>query len=553
MAGPSKKQRVLASSQAGSVSKLNARQLEDEALRNNKNRLRNVDPLQHQQSIIQHRIKELREDLPHLYGYPWYKWAKEFFESRNRMNLLVAGNQLSKSSSAIRKNIEWACNKKLWPELWETTPKIFWYFYPTESVAAVEFEKKWVPEFLPRGAMKNHSEYGWDVEYTNGTLTALHFKSGVTIYFKTYGQKVVNLQTATIHMVTADEEIDEIYVDELLARLRSTRGYFNQVFTATRGLQLWYRAMECIGSDDEAFRSAFKQSVSMYDCQFYEDGTPSKWTLERIHEAEAQCTSKREILKRIMGRFVRDEGLRYEPFDPDKNVVPAVPTPKNWRHYAAVDIGSGGGKGRSSGAIVIVAVDPTNTLGRVVRSWRGNNEETTAADILARYRLLRHDINITQASYDYASREFGIIAARAGEGFIRADKARVTGEATINTLFKSGALLIEAGEYHNQKLVTELMSVPGGPLKNRSYVDDLTDSLKYACSMIPWDFAKLTPGESRKYEEVRDEVPEASWSAQEYVAWEIRQRRGEADPKAQSKGWAEFEAECDEWNEAYGS
>jgi hypothetical protein len=230
-----------------------------------------------------------------------------------------------------------------------------------------------------------------------------------------------------------------------------------------------------------------------------------------------------------------------------------VPTPKTWRYYAAVDIGSGGGKGRSSGAIVIVAVDPTNTQGRVVRTWRGDHEETTAADILVKYRELRADIHITQASYDYASREFGLIAARAGEGFIRADKARVTGEATVNTLFKSGALLVEAGMYHNQKLITELMSIPGGPQKNRAYQDDLGDSLKYVCSLIPWDFAKLTPGESRKYEESRDEIPEAQWTAQEYVAWEIRQRRGEADPNTKSKGWADFEDECAEWNEAYGS
>lgn len=41
--------------------------------------------------------KKLQDGLPHLYGYPFYKWAREFFESKNRLNFLLAGNQLSKA------------------------------------------------------------------------------------------------------------------------------------------------------------------------------------------------------------------------------------------------------------------------------------------------------------------------------------------------------------------------------------------------------------------------------------------------------------------------
>ena len=268
-------------------------------------RMKNLDPLTFQQSLIKARIQELREDLPHLYGWNWYTWTREFFESRNRMNLLCAANQIGKSSAAIRKNIEWACNKKLWPELWSTPPKQFWYFYPSDEVATIEVEKKWVPEFLPRGEMKNHENYGWDIEYKSGDVSAIHFRSGCSIYFKSYGQKTINLQTSSVHMMTFDEEAPEEIVNECLARLRATRGYFCQIFTATRGLQLWYRAMECIGTEEEVFKDAWKRSVSMRDCMFYEDGTPSPWTAERTKEAESFCTSQSEILKRIDGRFVK--------------------------------------------------------------------------------------------------------------------------------------------------------------------------------------------------------------------------------------------------------
>ena len=514
-------------------------------------RMKNLDPITFQQSIIKNRIKELRDDLPHLYGWGWYSWAKEFFESRNRMNLLCAANQIGKSSSAIRKNIEWACNKKLWPELWDTTPKQFWYFLPSDSVATIEVEKKWVPEFLPRGDMKNHENYGWDIEYKSGDVFAIHFRSGCSIFFKSYGQKVINLQTSSVHMMTFDEEAPEEIINECLARLRATRGYFNQVFTATRGLQVWYRAMECVGTSEEMFSSAWKRSVSMRDCMYYEDGTPTKWTAERIAEAESYCTSKSEILKRIDGRFVKDEGRKYVAFDPDTCTYAAVDEiPANWRYYAGVDIGSGG-RGRSAGAIVIVAVSPELDQGKVVRTWRGDYEETTAKDILEKYKELKKGIVITQACYDYQSREFGLIASRSGEPFLPADKERDSGTQIMNTLFQSRALMIAHAEYDNQKLVTELMSVPTGE-KNRKYQDDLTDALRYVVKLIPWDFPKISP-HLKMDEEVKDEVPKQEWSAKEYQAWEIRQRRGEMQDDIKKDDWHDFSQEIDAWNEAYGN
>lgn len=522
-------------------------------------RNRNIDPVIYQKSLVKHRIAMLKEDLPHLHGRKWYAWARKFFESTNRINLLCAANQISKSSTAIRKNIEFAGNPDKW-KIWKTKPQQFWYFYPTSEIATIEFEKKWVPEFLPRGEMKNHQTYGWDVTYDKGEIQALHFRSGVSIYFKAYSQHIKNLQTATLHMVTGDEEMPPDYVDELLARMRATGGIFNQVFTATVGYQLWYRAMECIGTADEAFPTAFKQVVSMMECEFYEDGSPSPWTPEAIQEAINQCTSPAEVQKRIHGRFVKDEGRKYGTFDPTKNVGMSIPVPKDWRIYGGVDIGSGG-KGRSAGAIVFIAVNPTFTTARVVKTWRGDYEETTAKDILEHYRELKGKDAVTLACYDYQSREFGLIADRSGEPFIKADKARTSGEQIVNTLFKSCALSVDGGVYDNQKLVTELMSVPAGD-KNRKFQDDLTDALRYVTAMVPWDFPKISPdselaavGNDEGVGE-RDEVPDVRWTRQQHDEWEIRQRRGvfPSDKNGQeSDDWKDFQQDIDDWNTAYGN
>lgn len=505
-------------------------------------KMKNQDPILWQQSLVKKRIEELRSDLPHLYGHKMYDWSREFFESTNRMNLLCAANQIGKSSIAICKNIEWACNKKLWPKIWETPPKQFWYFYPDAATATSEMEKKIIPEFLPRGEMKHHENYGWDVEYTNGFVNALHFRSGVSIYYRTYGQKVLNLQSSTVHMITADEEMPEEFINELLARLRSNRGIFNQVFTATRALQIWYRAMECIGTQEEMFPNAWKRSVSMRDCMFYEDGTPSKWTAERIAEAERECTSKAEVLKRIDGRFVRDGGRKFSAFDPEQNVYRIIERDelKDWKYYAAVDIGSGG-KGRSSGAVVILAVNQENTMGKVIRTWRGDNEETTASDILRKYIHLRGNLKVSQACYDYQSREFGLIASRHGEPFIPADKSRESGTHILNILFQARRLLIADGEHDNQKLVTELMSVPEG-VKNRTYQDDLSDALRYVVKLVPWDFEKISP----------DYIPAEVKNEETHNDRSIQRDRHDQDSN-QRDDWYYFQEEIAAWNELYGN
>lgn len=517
------------------------------------NDIRNLDSLELDKQTIQKARAIIEGDLAHRYGFKWYKWARIFYESKNRVNLLTAGNQASKSSTLIRKNIEWACNKKLWPDLWPTEPRIFFYFYPTSEIATVEFQKKWVPEFMPRGKMKSHQWFGWEPEYSGGYISAIHFNSGVSLYFKTYSQKLRNLQTATVHMVSGDEEMPPDYVDELTARLAATSGYFNLVFTATEGHELWYRAMECRGADNEAFKAAHKQVVSLYDCQTYEDGSEGAWPLEKIKEREAMCTSEAEILRRVHGRFVKDEGRRFPTFNTERHLKTLGEVPSDWKVYGAVDIGSGK-KHRSAGACLFLAVDPMYRKARVIRTWRGDNVETSASDILEKYRELRSGLVVSQQCYDYGSAEFGIISARAGEGFQRADKAQATGTHAINILFQRDALTLDDG-YENHKLASELMALPVED-KYKKYRDDLTDCLRYAVAMVPWDYAAIAPSEYAEKKVSVDpylaDAPNPKWTAEERQRWEINYRRGLTGQRSRADDWSDFEDEVDMWNDAYG-
>lgn len=506
-----------------------------------------------QERQINSRKAEIIKGLPHLYGRPWYAWAKAFFNSQNKMNLITAANQISKSSTLIRKAIHRSTNQKLWPILWphiwpeqENLQPSFWYFYPSQDVGTFEFDEKWVKEFLPRGTYRTDPYFGWEEDKEKGNIKALHFKNGSTINFKFYTQNLTNLQTATIHGIYGDEEMPEHMYPELQFRLAATNGYWDGVFTATRGEMLWYRAMECIGLDTEAFRDAFKQTVSMFDCLVYEDGSPSPWTEKRIQEIINSCSSPAEVQRRVYGRFVKEVGRKYGAFSADRHVVKPFNIPGNYSIYAAVDPGSGGDTGHPA-AIAFLAVAPDHKRGYIFRGWRGDGVLTTSGDVLDKFRELRGNLKCVKQSYDHAAKDFGTIASRQSESFVKAEKSHELGEDIINTLFKNDMLFIfDLPEL--TPLVTEISMLNRDTPKTKAK-DDYCDAARYACVGVPWDFTALKGfvQEAERPEEVSKPLSE-----QEYLALEIEQRRGTVKKKI-SETWEEFDEDISFWNEEYGS
>ena len=166
---------------------------------------------------------------------------------------------------------------------------MFWYFYPSKSLGTIEFENKWIKEWLPRGAFKKDPIFGWEDHYESKEIHAVHFKTDVSIYFQSYEMSVSNIQASSVYELEVDEEIPVEHIDEMLLRISSpsVMGYFNMVFTATLAQPYWRNIIE--GND---WPEAFKQQISMYDCLEYEDGSPSPWTVKHIKEIEAKCKNK---------------------------------------------------------------------------------------------------------------------------------------------------------------------------------------------------------------------------------------------------------------------
>lgn len=496
--------------------------------------------------LLQEKIN-WQDALPHLFGQKMYGWQWDYFNTRAKVAILTAANQIGKSSANIRTCIDWCTNVKKWPSLWpKSTPRQIWYLYPDWDTVDNEFTTKWIPEFMPK--IKDHAQYGWKAFKDQGIVKQIKWNCGVTLIFKAYSQDASALQAGTCHAIFCDEELIANLYDELMFRISSPliSGYFRMVFTATLNQEFWRLAMEPKRNEKENLPDAWKRQVSMYDCITFRDGTPGPYTEENITEIKGRCKNPTEIQRRVYGKFVTEVGRAYPSYDPDRNFTSVKPLPAGWKIYAGLDYGSGG-EGGHPAAIMFVAVSPDFKEGVVFKGWRGDGVNTTAGDILEKYRELRGNMPIVQAWYDHSSKDLNIIAERMGESLTKADKSRDLGISTLNTLFKYSMLKIfDDEEGQLSKLSGELLNLQVGVLKQNAR-DDAIDAVRYCCISIPWDFSEVIEDSGLVAADTPEEKP---LSAEELKKIQIEERRGNY---AKSRGeWAELEEEIDEWNELYG-
>jgi hypothetical protein len=451
----------------------------------------NISAIEQEIALREEALK-LKEGLPHLYGMKYYRWQRKFLISKRKYNTLVASNQSGKSSVNIIKAITWATDKELWKKLWKKTPTQFWYLYPDYATATSEVENKWIVEFLPKAELKDHPVYGWTKKMRNGDVDYIRFNSGVTIYFKSYAQDVHSLQAGSAYAIFADEEVPWEIIPELQMRISATDGYMHFVFTATRGQEEWRRIIEETGKL-EMWKSSevdiLKQQITAYDCLYYEDGSPSTvWTVEKIEQTKRFLFTEAQIQRRIYGKFVKDDGLKYPCFVRADHVIPYVDIKLTEGYvYAGVDYGSGT---NHQSSIALVWTSKDHTHGVLFDIWVGEKGvATTAGDVVRKYKDMTKKIKVTQVFYDWATADLKTIANSSGLYFEKADKSHATGERILNTIFKNNMFkILENGEY--EVLAKQLESLTLEEKKNHAW-DDAVDATRYAVTRIPWVYTDL--------------------------------------------------------------
>ena len=424
-------------------------------------------------------------------AHPLYSWQLEFINTLARYGFICAANQIGKSAAQWIRMLRFVYLKSYWDRFFGgNKPLQFWYFYPSVKLATSEIKTKYIRTYLPHEDLKKHPKWGYQLEESKKQIQAIHFNNGVSTYFQSYQQPPTVLQAATLSGVFADEEMPRSLFDELNFRgVSQDNFYYSNVFTATLGQEYLRRTIEEKGLDTELFVGGFKKQISMYDCLKYADGSPSLiWTPPKIEEAKKNCTSQAEVQRRVYGRFVLSDDLKFPAFDIQRNTAKGHPVPLGWHKYAGLDWGSGSPRGGHPSAIVFLAVDAEYKRGRVFLSWRGDGIRTTQGDVVQKYVTMSNDMTITEAAYDYSAADIGTIASRAGVSISRANKNQVETVELLNTLFKNGQLKIYVGDGYeqNDKLVTEITSALSKP--HTKLNDDLIDALRYAAALVPWHF-----------------------------------------------------------------
>lgn len=504
---------------------------------------KDLEMLRRKKKELEAQKEILAEGLPHLYKFKWYKWAKDFFDSMNPMNLISAANQISKSSTQIRKAIEWSGNPKLWPKLWKNEVRMMWYLYPSKELFGIEWNTKWA-QFMPKNEFKNHDTYGWKEIKEKGDFIGLKFNSGMHLYFRTYAQQASTLQAGTLGAVFCDEELPAHLYPELSIRLAATEGYFHMVCTPTLNQTMWRLAFQAEG-ELEKWPGALKLQVSMFDCMEYIDGTPGAYNPEKIQKVIDSCSSPIEVERRVFGKFITEEGRMYHAYNTHKHLISPYEIPKRWEKYVGIDIGSGGDA--HPPAIVFIAVREDYKLGIVYKGWLGDDGSNyTSGDIYNRYLEVKGSDNIVDKRYDHAAKDFKTISDRAGDSFLSADKAHDRGEEILNTLFKHSMLFI-FDSIEGQKLDQQLMTLMKDTPKTKA-VDDYADAMRYAAVTIPWDFSHIL--EEQPESRVRKE---RVYTDEEWVIKEMDERRAMmVDEGSELKDeWSLINEEIAEWNSLY--
>lgn len=471
-------------------------------------------------------LARLRKGLPHLYGFTMYPWQRKFWNNKQTFQFIFKANQIGGSSVMIKKMINYATEPAMWTQF-SRAPKAMMYLYPDKATATREWETKWV-EFMPNGEFKDHPQYGWNEDWEGKYINSVTFKTGVILYFKTYGSGAENLQATSPSILACDEELPEELFPELQLRISSPvngGAMFWMGCTPTKG----QKYLQKIQTGETKIPDSFVLTVSMYDCLHLENGQKSLWTIDKIKQIEQALPNKREIEVRVHGLFKPVDNVGFPSFSREKNFKPYHPV-TGWELYCGIDYGIGGSSAHPS-SIVFIAVNPLFTQARVVKCWRGDGISTTVDDVLNQYLSMLNQLgysNLANTYYDYACGEMGVIAARRGITVNKANKDRKLGIDTLNSVFKNAMMIIyDTADGEGEKLAAEIE----GYNIERKVEDDLVDALRYGTINIPFNFENINVHEHVVSKQIKTEGRETYYE-------------NEYDD-------TELEDEIDEWNSMY--
>ncbi len=287
---------------------------------------------------------------------PWGEQAP-FYYSQARYAFLGGANKAGKTycsaawvAQELRGLGDWPAPVDGW---WVTTD------YDTAGEAWIILQK-----FLPEWEIRRIE---W--ESVDRIPRVITLKNGSRLSFKSVGARRARLQSANLHFVLVDEEIEEEIFEELQARLAQPGAKFRMSATWVKGVA-W--AKELFDGHKDPRHPYYIPGVEFYrleieDCPYATEE----------YKADRRALLQRDpdqYRVRAQGFFPEPSGLCYKHFRPEEHLCVRFPIPKHWRVVRGVDFGWS-----NPCAIIWIAYDP---YGMVYLIGEYYQTEKTPAEIV---------------------------------------------------------------------------------------------------------------------------------------------------------------------------
>jgi phage terminase large subunit-like protein len=295
---------------------------------------------------------------PLRYGHLPHPVQERVFGSEKNLTLLIAGNRLGKSESAMRE------------VLWRARAD-----HPYKAVRPVKQIWVGVPgfKFLRETTLPHF--YSWcppawrlgDVNESDWYVKIRRADGGIcTIYFKTYDQGRELWQGAGVGFIHLDEEPPEDIYKEARARLVDTRGQMLMTLTPVSGMGWIYDRLYVPGLNERRNRiEVIEGALAEYD-----ESKPfcvGRVLVPHLSHDDVVAFAEEypdpdELAIRVFGQFRKRAGLIYKSWDPALHLIAPFRVPDHWLVWGGLDPGYHGF------AAVLCALSPSGRF-YVVREY----------------------------------------------------------------------------------------------------------------------------------------------------------------------------------------
>lgn len=256
------------------------------------------------------RVKKENEQL----FYEPSKVQRAFHESKARYRFIRSGNQGGKTFCTTHELAWILVGKHPYRELEVPVNKIAWVVGPSKGDVIATIWELYLSKFIP-------AKYIVKIHRVGGSIDYIEFSTGWKLYIKSYEAGRESMQMMPVDFVLVDEMLPDNVLDELEARVATTRGKIVYSFTPLK-----------VSFKVKKYFTDKNNHVETFHMSRFDNPIIDKKELKE----EIKNWDKGKIAVRIFGEWINYEG-RLLPCFGEQNIIEDFEVPEEWRKICSID------------------------------------------------------------------------------------------------------------------------------------------------------------------------------------------------------------------------